>query len=321
MIEGIAAVFVAVLVDLAFGDPKNRYHPTVWMGRVIAWMAPMARHADGKTERLRGTAVVLAITGMVLAASVVISLALYTMQDHLMSVITSIIILGMLLSTTIAIKGMQTHAQNVATMLVAERLSTARESLAMIVKRDTSGLQRPHIVSGVLESVSENTVDGITGPLFYFGLAGLPGAFVYRLINTMDSMIGYRTYIFGNIGWFAARCDTVLNYIPSRLTALMMIMSAALLGHDWRSAYRVMRLEAASIDSKNAGYPMAALAGALNIRLEKPNHYTLGSGDEPTCDHISNAVSIMKLTTILFSIMISIPVILLLSGMGWWIHA
>jgi adenosylcobinamide-phosphate synthase len=192
----------------------------------------------------------------------------------------------------------------------------------MIVKRNTKNLDKNHVISGVLESISENTVDGITGPMFYYALFGLPGAFVYRVINTADSMIGYKTDIFKNIGWFGATCDTILNYIPSRLTGLVMIISAAILQKNWRESYRVMMRDGKKTESHNAGYSMAALAGALETKFEKINHYKLGDGEITlTKQHVHSAISIMKLTSILFCGMISIPIITILSLIGWWIHA
>ena len=104
----------------------------------------------------------------------------------------------------------------------------------MIVKRNTKNLDKNHILSGTLESLSENIVDGITGPMFYFAIFGLPGAFVYRIVNTVDSMVGYKTQMFKNLGWFGANCDNVLNYIPSRLTGLTIVLGSMLLGHDWK---------------------------------------------------------------------------------------
>jgi adenosylcobinamide-phosphate synthase len=191
----------------------------------------------------------------------------------------------------------------------------------MIVKRNTQNLDKNHIISGVLESVSENTVDGITGPLFYYALFGLPGAFVYRVINTADSMIGYKTDIFKNIGWFAATCDTVLNYIPSRLTGLMMIISSAFLQHNWKDSYKIMMRDGKKTASPNAGYPMAALAGALETKFEKLNHYNLGDVESTlTKKHVKSAIAIMKISSLLFLGIITIPIIIVLYFAGWWIH-
>ncbi|MDH3395741.1 MAG: adenosylcobinamide-phosphate synthase CbiB, partial [Nitrosopumilus sp.] len=210
----------------------------------------------------------------------------------------------------------------VVNSLEQDNLNSARINLAMIVKRNTKNLDKNHVISGVLESISENTVDGITGPMFYYALFGLPGAFVYRVISTADSMIGYKTDIFKNIGWFGATCDTILNYIPSRLTGLVMIISAAILQKNWRESYRIMMRDGKKTESPNAGYSMAALAGALETTFEKINHYKLGDGEITlTKQHVHSAISIMKLTSILFCGMIVIPIITVLSLVGWWIHA
>jgi adenosylcobinamide-phosphate synthase len=238
------------------------------------------------------------------------------------SLIASIIIGGLLLKTTIAIRGMEKYAKIVIESIDEDNLDRARSSLSMIVKRNTKNLDKNHIISGVLESISENTVDGITGPLFYFAFFGLPGAFVYRVINTADSMIGYKTEIFKNIGWFAATCDSILNYIPSRLTGLVMILSAAILQNNWRESYKIMMRDGKKTESHNAGYPMAALAGALETKFEKINYYKLGDGEITlTKEHVMSAITMMKLTSILFFGIIVIPIISILSFIGWWVHA
>jgi adenosylcobinamide-phosphate synthase len=170
--------------------------------------------------------------------------------------------------------------------------------------------------------VSENTVDGITGPLFYYAIFGLPGAFVYRAINTIDSMIGYKTSLFRNIGWFGANCDTILNYIPSRLTGLVMILSALILGYNWKESFYIMRRDGKKLESPNAGFPIAALAGALGTKLEKINCYAVGDGNiELTKSHIISAIRLMKVSSILFCGLVTIPIISALSFLGWWLHA
>ena len=217
---------------------------------------------------------------------------------------------------------MEKHAKAVLESLDQNNLDMARTNLSMIVKRNTKNLDKNHVISGVLESISENTVDGITGPLFYFALFGLPGAFVYRVINTADSMIGYQTDIFKNVGWFGATCDTILNYIPSRLTGLVMIISAAILQNNWKESYKIMIRDGKKTESPNAGYPMAALAGALETKFEKINHYKLGNGEIIlTTEHVNSALTMMKLTSILFFGLVIIPIITILSLVGWWIHA
>jgi len=141
------------------------------------------------------------------------------------------------------------------------------------------------------------------------------------VINTADSMIGYKTDIFKNVGWFAATCDSVLNYIPSRLTGLVMIISAAILHNNWKESYKIMIRDGKKTESPNAGYPMAALAGALETKFEKINHYKLGDGETIlTKEHVHSAISMMKLTSVLFFGIISVPIISILYFAGWWIH-
>ncbi|MEK6944763.1 MAG: cobalamin biosynthesis protein, partial [Thermoproteota archaeon] len=234
----------------------------------------------------------------------------------------SAVVGGILLKTTIAIKGMERHAIVVLNALERGNLDDARAKLALIVKRDTKDLDKNHILSGVLESVSENTVDGVTGSLFYFALFGLPGAFVYRTVNTIDAMVGYKTSLFKNVGWFGANCDKILNYIPARLTGLVMILSAMILGENWKMSYQIMKRDGKNTESPNAGYPMAALAGALGTRFEKIDHYSLGDGSlEFSKSHVNSAIKMMKLTSILFCAIVTVPIIVTLSYLGWWIHA
>ena len=228
----------------------------------------------------------------------------------------------LLLKSTIAIRGMEKHAMAVMDSIEKNDLDSARTNLSMIVKRNTKNLDKNHLLSGTLESISENTVDGITGPLFYFAFFGIPGAFLYRIINTFDSMIGYKTNLFRNVGWFGANCDKVLNYLPARITSLVMIMGAMILGNDWKKSYHILKRDARNTQSPNAGYPMAALAGALGTRFEKIDHYSVGEGDiELTKSHLRSAIALMKVTSILFCGIITIPIIIILYYLGWWIHA
>ena len=320
--EFIFIIFFAIFLDLIFGDPKTKYHPTAWIGTLIAKITPIAKNQNSFFEYIGGILIIIIPSGLVIAllSSLTIGISLISIDN--LSLILSLIIGGLLLKTTIAIRGMEKHAQAVLESLDENNLDQARNNLSMIVKRNTKNLDKNHIISGTLESISENTVDGITGPLFYFAIFGLPGAFVYRVINTADSMIGYKNNIFRNIGWFTANCDSILNYIPSRLTGLSMIVSAAILRINWKNSFVIMIRDGKKTESSNAGYPMAALAGALDTKFEKINHYQLGNGESPlTKQHIHSAIIMMKLTSVIFVGMITIPIIFVLSIIGWWIHA
>ena len=322
IVESILVVFFALVLDFAVGDPRNKFHPTAWIGSLIAKLTPHTKHSSENLEKLGGIFIILISSGIVVSLLIFLNIGIKLITIDYMYIIISIIVGGILLKTTMAIKGMERHALAVVTALEQNNISSARDNLSMIVKRNTKNLDKNHVFSGVLESISENTVDGITGPLFYFAIFGLPGAFVYRVINTADSMIGYKTDIFKNVGWFGANCDKILNYIPSRLTGFIMILSAMILGNNWRKSYEIMIRDGRKTKSPNAGYPMAAIAGALGAKFEKIDHYSLGDGNISfTKDHVKSAISIMKVTSILFCGIVVIPILLLLSSLGWWIHA
>lgn len=320
--ESLFIICLALILDFTLGDPKNKYHPTAWIGSLIAKLTPICKHSSTNLEKLGGVLLILISCSIVGSALIFFDFGVNLITIDYLSAIISVIVGGILLKTTIAIKGMEKHAIAVVDSLEKNDISSARDNLSMIVKRNTKNLDKNHVFSGVIESVSENTVDGITGPLFYYGLFGLPGAFIYRVINTADSMIGYKTNIFKNIGWFAANCDKILNFLPSRLTGFAMILSAMILGHDWKESYKIMIRDGSKTQSPNAGYPMAAIAGALGTKIEKINHYSLGDGKiEFSKDHVKSAISLMKLTSIIFCAIVVFPIVIFLSYIGWWIHA
>jgi len=324
----IIVVILALILDFFFGDPKNRYHPTVWIGRLIGKFVPYARSTNPLIEKINGIVLLISVVTIVSILVISFSSALKYVENFdsnglykILFLGLSIISVGILLKTTIAIKGMENHASKIMSALSKNDLDDARAKLSMIVKRNTKNLDRQHIISATLESISENIVDGITGPLFYFSIFGLVGAFVYRTVNTTDSMIGYKTEIFRNVGWFGANCDKMLNFLPSRLTSLVMILSCIILKEDWRHSIHIMKRDGPKTESPNAGYPMATLAGALRIRFEKIEHYVLGDGNSEINEkHFKSAISIMKLTTILFVLIFTIPMILLLSSLAWWFN-
>lgn len=320
MLAPILIVFSALAIDLAFGDPKNKFHPTAWVGAIVARLVPFAKNQNQTREKIGGVLITVSIAALV--AGLLFSYD-YIMKNASGIVLTVIAILfsSLLLKTTIAIRGLEKHGKLVMESISRNNLEEARSRLAMLVKRNTKDLDRNHVISATLESISENIVDGITGPLFYFGLFGLPGAFVYRTINTIDSMIGYKTALFRNVGWFGANCDKALNYLPARITGLVMILAAVLVKADWRNSLITMRRDGKKTESPNAGYPMAAMAGALGTRFEKINHYTLGNGTiELDESHFRSAVLLMKVTGILFCVLVTVPLIIFLSYLGWWIH-
>jgi adenosylcobinamide-phosphate synthase len=181
---------------------------------------------------------------------------------------------ALLLKSAFSIRGLRRAAFRVKRLLEDKKPERTRFELRALVSRDTRDLPEPLLVSAAVESVGEGTGDSLVAPLFYFLFLGIPGAIGYRVVNTLDAMIGYRGK-YEYLGKFAARLDDVLNYIPARIAALLLILAAVLKrngGNAWRTARRDHR----KTESPNAGWPMAAMAGAFNVRLEKKGHYVLG---------------------------------------------
>ena len=314
ILESIVVIGLAILLDLTFGDPKTRYHPTAWIGNLIGIITTRMKNENYILEKFGGIFIVLipVCISVIVLSSLNFSIDLISVES--LSILISIISGIVLFKMTIAIKGMEKHALSVLDSIQKNNLDQARTNLSMIVKRNTKNLDKNHILSGTLESLSENIVDGITGPMFYFAIFGLPGAFVYRIINTVDSMVGYKTQMFKNLGWFGANCDNILNYIPSRLTGLTIVLGSMLLGHDWKNCYEIFKRDGKKTDSPNAGYPMAAFAGALGTKFEKLEHYSLGTGEnEITSKKVKDAIILMKVTSLLFFGIVSVPIILFIS--------
>ena len=314
ILESIVVIGFAILLDLLFGDPKNRFHPTAWIGILIGTITTRMKNENHNLEKFGGIFIVLIPVCISIVVLLGLDFSIELISVESLSILISIISGVVLFKMTIAIKGMERHALAVLDSIQKNDLTQARTNLSMIVKRNTKNLDKNHILSGTLESLSENIVDGITGPMFYFAIFGLPGAFVYRIVNTVDSMVGYKTQMFKNLGWFGANCDNVLNYIPSRLTGLTIVLGSMLLGHDWKNCYEIFKRDGKKTDSPNAGYPMAAFAGALGTKFEKLEHYSLGTGEyEITSKKVKDAISLMKVTSLLFFGIVSIPIILLIS--------
>ena len=314
MLESIIVIGLAISLDLVLGDPRNRYHPTAWIGNLIGTITTRIKNENQILEKFSGIFIVLVPVSICIIILLCLQYSIDFINIESLSILVSIISGIILFKLTIAIKGMERHALAVLDAVEKNDLNNARTNLSMIVKRNTKNLDKNHILSGTLESLSENIVDGITGPMFYFAIFGLPGSFAYRIVNTVDSMVGYKTLMFKNLGWFGANCDNILNYIPSRLTGLTIVLGSMLLGHDWKNCYEIFKRDGKKTDSPNAGYPMAAFAGALGTKFEKLEHYSLGTGDsEITSKKVKDAITLMKVTSLLFFGIVSIPIIFFVS--------
>lgn len=269
----MTAMLIALLIDAIFGWPDAIYrrigHPVTWLGALIKAL-DHGLNTDGTNRRLRG---VLAF-GITVGAAALPALAITLL---LPSGWIGTLLTGVLAWPLVAARSMFTHVRAVEQPLCADDLPAARFAVSMIVGRDPSQLDSAGVARASLESLAENTSDGIIAPLFWGAVLGLPGIAAYKAINTLDSMIGHMTPRFQDFGWFSARTDDWVNLPASRLTGVLFALTS---GAPWR-ALSVMLRDAHAHRSPNAGWPEAALAGALNIRLSGPRVYHDHIADEP----------------------------------------
>jgi adenosylcobinamide-phosphate synthase len=271
--EGLLVLLVAIAFDTVLGEPPTPLHPVVWMGNLVNFWKRLAPAKNRFLQLLYGMAIVLVSAWAVYAFSSWFIVLLHQYYQP-----AALIVQVYLLKSCFSIRMLAGAGLTIRNLIKKGDLAQARFEMRSLVSRDTSRLNEEQILAATIESVTENTTDSFVAPLLFYILLGVPGALVYRLINTFDSMIGYRGK-YEYLGKAAARLDDILNYIPARLSALLVIISAPLYQGDLKNAWRVARRDHANTASPNAGWTMAAMAGALNVQLEKVGHYLLGDDD------------------------------------------
>jgi adenosylcobinamide-phosphate synthase len=308
LLDSVLIFALAFLIDIVFGEYPDRIHPTIGIGKLISYLKRQSKNQNPRVEKANG--VLMALIIMLIVALPVFGL-LFWLRGLPYGEILYIIIGAILFKATFAIRGMGQYTKPIAAALKQKDLDGARKWLPYIVRRDPNSLNERQIVSAAVESIAESTTDGITAPFFFYALFGVPGAFAYRVVNTLDSMVGYKNVENQNIGWFSAKLDTIANYIPSRLTAYLLVAAAFLLHEDWRESYRILQRDKHKTASPNAGYTISAMAGALNIQLEKQGHYTLGDDHGISADDIPKALRLMTAAAVLFGLVVVAPVLAL----------
>ena len=308
LVDSVLIFVLAFLIDLVFGEYPDRIHPTIGIGKMITYLKRKSKNPNHRVEKANG--VFMALTIM-LVVSIPVFLLLYWLRTLPYGDVLYIIVGAVLFKATFAVRGMGQYTKPIAKALKEKNLAEARKWLPYIVRRDPNTLNERQIISAAVESIAESTTDGITAPFFFFALFGVPGAFAYRVVNTLDSMVGYKNEEYKNIGWFSAKLDTIANYIPSRLTAYLMVAAAFILREDWRESYRILQRDKHKTASPNAGYTISAMAGALDTQLEKQGCYKLGDDHGITPEHIDRALRVMTLTAVLFGAVVVLPVLAL----------
>ena len=303
---------VAVIIDSLIGDPRLSIHPVVLIGNWISFWEKKLLHQNfsPKLKIVTGTVLVFLVLGTT-----------YGLVAWIMELLSAIHALApfiggaLLLSFTISPNSLAKAGHEIYHYLQDGDLVQARYKVGWIVGRDTDQLDVAEVTRGTVETIAENIVDGIITPLFYIVIGGVPLAFLYRAVNTLDSMVGYKNDKYQDFGMFAARVDDVFNYIPARITGLLLIIVATLLRLDAHETMKTIWRDARKHPSPNSGFPEAGVAGALGIRLGGLNYYggvasnRAHMGDSLTIlapIHIKKTIQIMYLTTLLFVIGITI---------------
>lgn len=304
---------LAFVFDTIIGDPKSKFHPVALMGNLISFLEKIFyREQAGNNQKIiLGGILVLLVLTISYYISVYLMIAIYNIRDTLNFSFLDIILEAIMLSFMISPKSLSEAAKEIYFFLVTDKLTQGRKALSFIVGRDTEHLNAEEVTRGVVETVAENTVDGIIAPLFFFCIGGVPLAVCYRAANTMDSMLGYKNERYLYFGKIAARLDDVLNYIPARITGIIFVISAAFLKLDSHHAFKIMKRDAKKHPSPNGGYAEATVAGAMHIRLGGENSYFgkksfrayMGDPIEKLSPrHIVLSVKLMYTATILFLI-------------------
>ncbi len=296
----ILPLLIGWLLDLLIGDPQWLPHPVVWFGKAIA--ACEHKLNRGHHRNAKGAVVAICLIALVFALTWLVRYWLLSLSSYLLLLLDAIIIFYCLAGTTLIREVREVF------FALDRSLEEGRQQVARIVGRDTTELSAQEVRTAALETLAENLSDGVIAPLFWFALLGTPGMLAYKMVNTLDSMIGYKTERYKAFGCWAAHIDDVANYIPARLTALLMVLASGklnLLAFVWRNGPRHA--------SPNSGYPEAALAGILNCRFGGPHYYFGQLFDKPyigeherllTTDDMTKAVRVNRVAEILMILIV-----------------
>ncbi|WML39306.1 adenosylcobinamide-phosphate synthase CbiB [Neobacillus sp. OS1-2] len=316
----VIAILTASILDLFVGDPPNWPHPVKWIGKLIAHLEK--RWNSGEFKKWIGLVMLLFVLLLVFTIVLIVVLIGYKIHPLVGIAAESIVI-----STTIAQKSLKEAALEVYHPLKSGDLVEARKKLSYIVGRDTNDLDESEIARGAIETVAENTCDGVTAPLFWALIGGAPLAMVYRAANTCDSMVGHLNDRYKEFGWASAKWDDVMNWIPSRLTGMIMLIGKLPFRSDHRKAWSILIRDAKKHPSPNSGWGEAAVAAILGIQLGGINYYKgmisnrakMGEAHSPIqAHHILKANDILGRTVFLFLLLLAIGGMLVELAVTWF---
>jgi adenosylcobinamide-phosphate synthase len=300
LLDHVIILLIAILIDVTLGDPPEKienYYPIVWISRLMYCFDRRTKRGNERREKILGVVFPVVILSMFALPC----LMLLRIPSELVYILLGSLVFKM----TFTVKGLERYGRYAAG---AGDLEEKRAAVGKIVSRDVSDLDREHLDSAAVESVAENTTDSVISPLFYFALFGVFGAMCYRVVNTLDAVVGYKSRRYKHFGWFSAKADDVLNYIPERVAAGLIL----LLGGSKRG-------ELSCYDTEKVPLTIAAMSHALHVKLEKVGHYTVGECfEEARSEHICEAIRMAKGSMILFAFFCGVVMtVLYVAGWSW----
>lgn len=322
----ISTLVFAIVFDIIIGELPSKIHPVVIIGKIIDFFT-------GSFIKIRNNFSGLLLFLSTTIVSTVILFILFSIIN--VNFYLMFIVYGLILSSTFSIKILLSSANDISNDL-KEGIEKARKSVSYLVSRNTNELSEKLIVSATIESLTENITDSYISPIFYFTIISAIALlfannintfllifiilwipFLFRISNTLDAMVGYENEKLKYIGYFPAKIDDILNYIPARIAGFLVVVSAFILKLNWKNSYKIMLRDARNCPSPNSGFTMASTAGALNIQLVKKDIYILGDNTvEIDVLHISKAIKLSKFTILLFTI-ISFLILILIELLIW----
>ncbi|UXM84299.1 adenosylcobinamide-phosphate synthase CbiB [Methanococcus aeolicus] len=301
-------LFLSIIIDRIFGELPEKIHPTVWIGNIISFFEKILKSTHSKNKYkdfIFGTLTTISVLFIVFGAIYGVEILINNIQN----IYIKYIVYSFLISTTIGYKSLLQFSKTPLNHIKNKDIESAKKSVQCIVSRNTDKLDTKHILSASIESASENITDSIIAPLFYAIFFGLEGAFIYRAINTMDAMLGYRNKKYEYYGKLPAILDDIANFIPSRISGILLVLFAPLYGGNIKKALNGFIKEGHKTPSPNSGYTMAVMANSLNMTLEKIGYYKLGNGE----------ITLKKAYNSLFSIDVVIFSFIVLYGIIFYV--
>jgi len=302
LLEHVTIFLIAMLIDVTIGDPPEKiekYYPIVWISRLMYFFDRRTKRGNVRKEKILGVVYPIVI----LSIFALPCLMLLCIHSELLYIVLGSLIFKM----TFTVKGLERYGRDA---MEAKNLEEKREAVGKIVSRDVADLDTSQLDSAAIESVAENTTDSVIAPFFYFALFGVFGAMCYRVVNTLDAVVGYKNRKYEHFGCFSAKADDVMNYIPERVAAwLILLLSGSKLG-DLRNR---------SYENEKVPLTIVAMSRALKVKLEKVGHYTVGeSFEDARSEHIAGAIRIAKRSTILFAVVcVVVMAVIYLGGWSW----